>query len=585
MLTLIKKVNLDSNGPLVRHWIATNVKVSENAKGLAFMSKSPRNEYTAYKGPTPPKGTLNDRIAFILYEQQERNHAFTPEVDTTSMRNRAFFNLHQFAQDNHLKPVGAAYYLTEYQQGFSQEYPPHVNRAVDENGEAAMNPGEAVLHHASIIASAYSDRNSIVKQAGLLDGLIGGLLDLLGLGDLLQIGVDVGLSNIGKAGDPDQSVTPMVNHLEELKQLARSHEMRLAVQHRAELEDGDLLGGLIKAIADLLNSLLGGLGGDLDKALVGDSNVDDPNVDDNVENIAPASSPFDKNSNEMRQTAQHRAELKQADFLEDFLNEIGGLLNGLGAALNNILVGGHNINNIAEDSAPVDENMDETRLAAQQRAELKQAGILEDLLKGLGDLLNSILGGLNGALNGKNANDVVEDSAPLNDNIEEAANKAGYPLARVLEGSASASASLSAAPMASHAAELKRVGLVGDLVGDLLDGVLGDIDLNVGLGVDVDGHDHHNRHDRIQIQSASASASVSASMASHAAELKRVGLVGDLLDGVLGDIDVEIGLVVDVDGHDHHNRHDRVQIQGQAQSVSASVSASMASVPEPSQNV
>ncbi|KAI8644819.1 phosphatidylethanolamine-binding protein, partial [Parasitella parasitica] len=102
-------VNLDSNGPMIRHWIATNVKGGDE-KGTAFLSQLPNRQYTSYKGPTPPSGSVNHRVAFILFQQEALNQTFVPEIDGSTTRDRAFFNLTQFAQENKLKPVSAAYF-------------------------------------------------------------------------------------------------------------------------------------------------------------------------------------------------------------------------------------------------------------------------------------------------------------------------------------------------------------------------------------------------------------------------------------------------------------------------------------------
>lgn len=119
----------------------------------------PKHQYTSYKGPTPPPGSALHRVAFVLFAQGKKGHTFTPDVDGTSLRNRAFFDLKQFAKDNSLTPISAAYFHTEYQEGFSQTYPPFVRDVVNKVDLSA--PKEA-------------------KEAGLVTGLLDDVGNLVG---------------------------------------------------------------------------------------------------------------------------------------------------------------------------------------------------------------------------------------------------------------------------------------------------------------------------------------------------------------------------------------------------------------------
>jgi hypothetical protein len=71
------------------------------------------------------------------------------------LRNRAFFDLKQFVAENHLTPVSAAYYYTEYQEGFSQMYPPHAFNKMELNS------------------------NKEVKEAGLVGDLVDDVGDIV----------------------------------------------------------------------------------------------------------------------------------------------------------------------------------------------------------------------------------------------------------------------------------------------------------------------------------------------------------------------------------------------------------------------
>ncbi|KAI8384946.1 phosphatidylethanolamine-binding protein [Radiomyces spectabilis] len=112
-------VDADAEVPLVRHWIATNIDGSK--PGTSFRDNSTLHQYTPYHGPTPPAGTGQHRYVFVLFSQQTTNQTMTPVLEDPTVH-RAYFNLTQFALDNHLTPVAASYMLAEHQDGYDGGY-------------------------------------------------------------------------------------------------------------------------------------------------------------------------------------------------------------------------------------------------------------------------------------------------------------------------------------------------------------------------------------------------------------------------------------------------------------------------------
>ncbi|KAG1123439.1 hypothetical protein G6F42_010549 [Rhizopus arrhizus] len=454
-------VNLDSNGPLVRHWIATNAKGGDE-KGTAFLSQLPNRQYTSYKGPTPPSGSKNHRVAFILYEQQAVNQTFVPEIDGSTTRDRAFFNLTQFAQENNLKPISGAYFYTEYQEGFSQQYPP-----VDD------------------------DISEEIHKAGLVDDILDDVGNILDLDSILGISIGVG----NKDDDDDETKKPKPSPSVDPDTKAKS---------TPKPKKNGLLHGILDGVHDLLDDILGN-----------DDDDDDDNDDDD-DKKPTKKKPSNGNNNDDDNTG---------------INIDLNLLRDVSA------------------SASVSAS------AAKPSTDLKQAGLLGNLLDNLDDILDLHL------LVGHDRDDDDSNRPPRrgpNNGGDDDDDDDGIIIDLNLLRLASASASASAAKPST---DLKQAGLLDGLLGDL-GGLLG-IDTKVGNGNNHDNDDDHginigilgnsggsSNKDKVVVKvesnrayppllaghispsasAASAAAKPSASIV--AAELRQAGILDNLIDSI-----------------------------------------------------
>ncbi|CAO3638754.1 unnamed protein product [Mucor fragilis] len=452
-------VNLDSNGPLVRHWIATNVKGGDE-RGTAFLSQLPKRQYTSYKGPTPPSGSKDHRIAFILYEQQAANQTFVPEIDGSTTRGRAFFNLTQFAQENNLKPISGAYFYTEYQEGFSQQYPP-----VDD------------------------DISEEIHKDGIVDDILDDVGNILDLDSIL--GISIGNKNKDKDNDDDGEDD---NDDDVEAKPSKSADSDAKAKATAKPKKNGLLHGILDGVHDLLDDILG------------DNDDDD---DDN---------------DSKKPTKKKPSNGKKSGDDDDDDTGINIDLNLLGSA-----------------SASAS--------AAKPSTDLKQAGLLGDLLDDLDDVLNINLNV------GRQDDNNRAPRRPNNGGNDDEDDGIIIDLNLLRLASASASAS-----DAKPSTELKQAGLLDGLLDDL--GNILDIDINIGRGDDDDTTpprrrpdygDDDDRNDNDLVLKKDASASVSASAAKPSVDFKQAGLLGDLLDGLgnILDIDINIG-----DGDDDNDDDD-----------------------------
>lgn len=459
------KVNLDSNGPLVRHWIATNAKGGDE-KGTAFLSQLPNRQYTSYKGPTPPSGSKNHRVAFILYEQQAVNQTFVPEIDGSTTRGRAFFNLTQFAQENNLKPISGAYFYTEYQEGFSQQYPP-----VDD------------------------DISEEIHKAGLVDDILDDVGNILDLDSILGISIGVG----NKDDDDDETKKPKPSPSVDPDTKAKS---------TPKPKKNGLLHGILDGVHDILDDILGN-----------DDDDDDSDNDDDDKKPSKKK-PSNGNNNDDDNTG---------------INIDLNLLRDVSA------------------SASVSAS------AAKPSTDLKQAGLLGNLLDNLDDILDLHLGV------GHDRDDDDSNRPPRrrpNNGGDDDDDDDGIIIDLNLLRLASASASASAAKPST---DLKQAGLLDGLLDDL--GNILDIDINIGHNDDDNndnddtpprrrpnnGHDDDDdRNDNDLVLMRDASASVSASAAKPSTDLKQAGL----LDGLLGDLGGLLGINTKVGNGNNYDNDD-----------------------------
>ncbi|KAI8988971.1 phosphatidylethanolamine-binding protein [Pilobolus umbonatus] len=125
-------IDLDTQVPLVRHWIATNI--DGDKAGSSLRDQDRLHQFVPYKGPTPPDDGKKHRYAFALYEQAEKNQTMTPWTDTPE-KHRAFFNLEEFVADNKLSIVTATYLLSSHQPGFIGDYVSSLNAIKEESEE------------------------------------------------------------------------------------------------------------------------------------------------------------------------------------------------------------------------------------------------------------------------------------------------------------------------------------------------------------------------------------------------------------------------------------------------------------------
>ncbi|KAL7311432.1 hypothetical protein PS15m_009197 [Mucor circinelloides] len=463
-------VNLDSNGPLVRHWIATNAKGGDE-KGTAFLSQLPNRQYTSYKGPTPPSGSKNHRVAFILYEQQAVNQTFVPEIDGSTTRDRAFFNLTQFAQENNLKPISGAYFYTEYQEGFSQQYPP-----------------------------ADDDISEEIHKAGLVDDILDDVGNILDLDSILGINIGVGNKDDDDYDDDNDA---------EIKKPKPSPSVDPDTKAKStpKPKKNGLLHGILDGVHDLLDDILGN---------------DDDDDDDDDDKRPTKKKPSNGNNNDDDNTG---------------INIDLNLLRDVSA------------------SASVSAS------AAKPSTDLKQAGLLGNLLDNLDDILNLHLNvGHDRDDDDSNRPPQRRPSNGGDDDDDDDGIIIDLNVLRLVSASASASA-------AKPSTDLKQAGLLDGLLDDL--GNILDIDINIGHDDDNNndndntpprrrpnnGHDDNDddRNDNDLVLMRDASASVSASAAKPSTDLKQAGL----LDGLLGDLGGLLGIDTKVgNGNSGDNDHD-----------------------------
>lgn len=516
---------MDSNGPLVRHWIATNVKGGDE-KGTAFLSQLPKRQYTSYKGPTPPSGSKDHRIAFILYEQQAANQTFVPEIDGSTTRGRAFFNLTQFVHENNLKPVSGAYFYTEYQEGFSQQYPPvnddiseeihkdgivddildDVGNILDLDGILGISIGNKdkdddkpvveVKPSPSVDPDTKAKATTKPKKNGLLHGILDGVQDLLDdiLGNDDDDDDDDDNSSkpikkkpsSGKKNDDDDDGTGINIDLNLLRGVSASASAS-AAKPSTDLKQAGLVGNLLDSLDDILNIDLNVGHDDTDNRRPtrrpnngGDDDDDDDGIiiDLNLLRLASASA--------SASAAEPSTDLKQAGLLDGLLDDLGNLLD--------IDI---NIGHDDDDDTPPtrrpdngndgDRNANDLVLkkvaspsvsasAARPSADLKQAGLLDDLLGGLGDILNIDINIGNGGDDDDNGDDDggigfgIFDNSGANSNkdtiaVKVESNRAYPPLLAGHVSASVASAAAAAKPSASIvAAELRQAGALDDLI-------------------------------------------------------------------------------------------------------------------------